>query len=104
VYPEVTSTIIESWQAGKWLDEVALDELTPMWADWQHSPDRHFYVNEVARTRDGGYLVPRRWVIHNGEEYAEAQLVSIDGLVSSVIDRQSHAWFNHHNWRQRRSH
>jgi hypothetical protein len=33
VYPEVTSTITESWQAGKWLDEVALDELTPMWAD-----------------------------------------------------------------------
>ena len=81
VYPEVTSTIVESWQAGKWLNEVALNELTPMWADWRCSPDRHFYINEVARTRDGRYLVPRRWVVYNGEECADAQLVSINSQV-----------------------
>lgn len=86
VYPEVTSTISESWQAGKWFGEVGLDELTPMWADWQRSPDRHFYVNEVAGTKDGRYVVPRRWIVYDGEEYAEAQLVSIDDLVRSGID------------------
>jgi hypothetical protein len=86
VYPEVTSTITESWQAGKWLNEVALDELTPMWADWQCFPDKHFYVNEVARTKDGRYLVPRRWVTYNGEEYADAQPVLIDDQVCSRVD------------------
>ena len=87
MYPEVTSTIAESWQAGKWVNEVALDELTPMWADWRHSPDRHFYVNEVAYTRDGRYLVPKRWVTYNGEEHADAQLVSVDDQVCPGIDR-----------------
>lgn len=86
MYPEITSTIAESWQAGKWVDEVALDELTPMWADWRHSPDRHFYVNEVARTRDGIYLVPRRWIIYDGEEYADAQLAYCDTQVRPGID------------------
>jgi hypothetical protein len=81
LYPEVTSTVTESWQAGKWVNEVALDELTPMWADWQRSPNRHFYIDEIARLRDGRYLVPRRWVICNGEEHADAQLVSIDDQV-----------------------
>ena len=81
VYPEVTSTIAESWQAGKWVNEVTPDELTPMWADWQRSPDYHFYVNEVARTRDGRYLVPSRWIIYNGEEYADGQLASVDDRV-----------------------
>ena len=81
LYPEVTSTITESWQAEKWVDKVALNELTLMWADWQRSPDQHFYVNEVARTRDERYLVPRRWIIYNGEEHADADLVSINNQV-----------------------
>jgi hypothetical protein len=66
IYPEVTSTVAEFWQAGKWLNEVAPDELTPMWADWEHSPDRHFYINEIAHTRediwcqdDGSYTMAR---------------------------------------------
>jgi len=86
IYPEITSTVSESWQAGKWVGEVALDELTPMWADWQHSPDRHFYVNEVARTRDGRYLVPRRWVVYNNEEHADAHVASVDDQVCSTIN------------------
>jgi hypothetical protein len=86
VYPEATSTIAESWQAGKWLDEVALGELTPMWADWERSPDRHFYVNEVACTKEGRYLVPRRWILYDGEEHADAQIAFINDQVRSQID------------------
>lgn len=85
IYPEATSTITESWQAGKWLDEAVLDELTPMWADWQHSPNRHFYVNEVSCIKDGRYLVPRQWVIYNGEEHADAQPVSVNKQVCLMI-------------------
>lgn len=89
LYPEVTLTVAKSWQAGKWLDEVAPDELTPMWADWQQSPHRHFYINEIARMRDERYLVPRRWVIYNGEEHADAHLVSVNNQVCPKIDWQS---------------
>lgn len=86
LYPEITSTVAESWQAGKWVDEVAFDELTPMWADWKWSPDRHFYVNEVARIRNGEYLVPKRWIIYNGEEYTDAHQVSINNQVCPKVD------------------
>jgi hypothetical protein len=61
-----------------------------MWADWKHSPSRHFYVNEVARTRDRRYLVPRRWVMYNGEEHADAHLVSVDDQVHPEIDWESY--------------
>jgi hypothetical protein len=102
LYPEVTSTITESWQAGKWVDEVALNELTPMWADWQQSPDRHFYINEVARTRDGRYLVPRRWIVQNGKEYADAQVASINNQVHPEINRNcAHSSTNSCDQRQR---
>lgn len=82
VYPEITSSISESWQTGKWRDEVPLEELSPMWADWENSPDRHFYVGEVARTKAGKYLLPRRWVIVNGEVCAEGHPVYFSKRVS----------------------
>ena len=81
LYPEETSTIAESWQAGKWVNELVLNELTPMWADWQRDPHRHFYVNEIARMKDGRYIIPRRWVTCNGEEHADAHLASINSQV-----------------------
>lgn len=71
LYPEVTSSISESWQTGKWRDEVPLEELSPMWADWENSPDRHFYVEEPACTKAGCYVLPKRWVVVNSKEYAE---------------------------------
>jgi hypothetical protein len=75
LYPEVTSSISESWQTGKWRDEVPLEELSPMWADWESSPDRHFYVGELTRTKAGRYVLPKRWITVGREEYAEAQNV-----------------------------
>ena len=82
VYPEVTSSISESWQTGKWCDEVPLEELSPMWADWEHSPGRHFYVNEVARTKTGQYVVPKRWIVVNKKECAEGHPVYFSKRVS----------------------
>jgi hypothetical protein len=87
IYPEITSTIAKFWQVGKWLNEVAPDELTPMWADREHSPNRHFYINEIAHTREGRYLVPRQWVIYNGKEHADAQITSINDQVCSKFNR-----------------
>jgi len=81
VYPEITPKVTEFWQAGKWVDEVPLEELTPMWADWERDPDRHFYVGEIARTRRGEYMIPKRWVIFDGEEYAEVSKVRFSETV-----------------------
>ncbi|KAF9780518.1 hypothetical protein BJ322DRAFT_1011992 [Thelephora terrestris] len=82
LYPEVTSSISESWQAGKWREEVPLDELSPMWADWEASPEQHFYVNEVACTRAGKYILPKRWIVVDKKEYTEGNPVYFSERVS----------------------
>lgn len=82
LYPEVASSISESWQAGKWRDEVPLDELSPMWADWETSPDRHFYVDEVACTKEGKYILPKRWIVIDGKDCAEGHPVYFTERVS----------------------
>lgn len=82
LYPEVTASISESWQTGKWRDEVPLEELSPVWADWENAPDRHFYVDEVARTTAGRYVLPKRWIIVDKKECAEAHPVYFSERVS----------------------
>ncbi|KAJ3565255.1 hypothetical protein NP233_g7745 [Leucocoprinus birnbaumii] len=72
VYPEVTDTVSEFWQATKYLTEVSDDQLTPMWANWEESPHRHFYTKEVAQMDSGEYIIPLRWVIFQGQEHAQA--------------------------------
>ncbi|KAJ6600531.1 hypothetical protein DFH09DRAFT_1257967 [Mycena vulgaris] len=71
----VSGPISEFWQAGKWTSEVHLDELSPMWANWDTAAHRHFYVNELARQRDGTYVVPVRWVTVNDVVHADVHEV-----------------------------
>jgi len=82
VYPEITSSINESWQTGKWCNEVPLEELSPMWANWETAPDRHFYVEEVACTITGQYILPKRWIVIDKKEYAEGHPVYFSQRVS----------------------
>ncbi|KAJ7784239.1 hypothetical protein B0H16DRAFT_1295984 [Mycena metata] len=70
-YPEITSTVSEFWQAAKYVEEIDLDELSPMWADWVSSPYRHFYVKELAQCRDGTFVVPIKWIVFQGLVHAE---------------------------------
>ncbi|KDR77189.1 hypothetical protein GALMADRAFT_267364 [Galerina marginata CBS 339.88] len=74
IYPEITSKISESWQAGKYTSEVKPDQLTPMWANWKRSPSKHFYVNEIAQTYEGKYVIPVRWIIFEKKEHAEVKM------------------------------
>ncbi|THU81202.1 hypothetical protein K435DRAFT_565165, partial [Dendrothele bispora CBS 962.96] len=65
IYPELSPIISETWQAQKWLHEVDPSELPPMWADWNSAQNRHrhFYVNELARTKTGEFVIILRWVM-----------------------------------------
>ncbi|KAJ7182641.1 hypothetical protein C8R43DRAFT_1083606 [Mycena crocata] len=73
VYPEVAGPVAEFWQAEKWTSESALDQLSPMWADWKNksTSHKHFYVNKLAQQHDGTYVVPVRWVTVNNEVHAD---------------------------------
>jgi hypothetical protein len=34
-----------------------------MWADWEVNPWRHYYINELAQTLDGSYVMLQRWIM-----------------------------------------
>ncbi|KAG8725305.1 hypothetical protein FRC09_002667 [Ceratobasidium sp. 395] len=70
-YPEVTSTVSEAWQAAKWLEQVPLDHLTPMYA----AHGKHFYVNELSCLHDGALVIPYRWVKLDGKVIADCRRV-----------------------------
>ncbi|KAF7296426.1 hypothetical protein HMN09_01113000 [Mycena chlorophos] len=76
LYPEVPKdgVIREIWHAEKWRMGMDLDMLSPMY----DAGRAHFYVNELARTRDGSLVVPIRWIICDGEIQADSFTVSIN--------------------------
>lgn len=53
-----------------------------MWADWGTAPDRHFYVDEIARTEEGSFIVPKQWIIVDKVECAEGHPVYFSKTVS----------------------
>ncbi|KAJ7792622.1 hypothetical protein B0H14DRAFT_3094163 [Mycena olivaceomarginata] len=75
-YPEVTTTVTESWQAAKWVSELEAEDLSPMWANWTGASHRHFYIKELAQCSNGAYVVPLKWVVYDKKVHAEAYLVS----------------------------
>ena len=81
IYPEMTDgPITEIWHAEKWRKEMDPRLLSPMYADG----DRHFYVLEFARLKNGNLVVPVRWLSHKGQVKADAFEVKQlpDGTVS----------------------
>ncbi|KAJ6536221.1 hypothetical protein B0H19DRAFT_1213746 [Mycena capillaripes] len=85
VYPEITEKISEFIQADKWTKEVNVDELSPMWADWKNAAHKHFYVKELARLKNGNFVVPVRWIIFKKEGYAEVHNVAYDVVGKTFI-------------------
>ncbi|KAJ7135241.1 hypothetical protein C8R43DRAFT_1089512 [Mycena crocata] len=75
VYPEITNHISELNHADKWIKEVDLDELSPMWADWEKAGNKHFYIKELAQLKNGNFVIPMQWVIYDKEEFAEVYSV-----------------------------
>ncbi|KAJ7239995.1 hypothetical protein B0H12DRAFT_1204154 [Mycena haematopus] len=73
-YPEIPDgPVSEAWHAQKWRRDIDRDTLTPMIVDGH----RHFYVDELARRRDGSLVIPLCWVIYKGEMHADAVMSSL---------------------------
>ncbi|KAK7682231.1 hypothetical protein QCA50_014818 [Cerrena zonata] len=60
-YVEISDTLSEFYQAER-LNDADIDSLQPMWADFEKTPYRHFYIKEIAQLRDGCFVVPIKWI------------------------------------------
>ncbi|KAH9828836.1 uncharacterized protein C8Q71DRAFT_863691 [Rhodofomes roseus] len=75
LYPETTPEVSEILQAEKAAPKVIntkdLDLYPHMWADWENTPYRHFYIREAARLHDGRYVLILRWIVERSTVYAD---------------------------------
>ncbi|ESK89680.1 hypothetical protein Moror_8586 [Moniliophthora roreri MCA 2997] len=92
-FPEIKESMSEFWQGEKWLSEVPIDELSPMWADLERVPRVHFYVKELVRLSNGRCVVLKRWVIWKREVHGEVY----DIAYNSEIYSDNGVWHEAHD-------
>ncbi|KAF8153401.1 hypothetical protein B0H34DRAFT_754825 [Crassisporium funariophilum] len=66
--------ISEVWHAEKWRHDVDRHVLSPMYDDG----NRHFFIDEPARLKDGSFVIPLRWLEDSeGKIWAEAWQIGL---------------------------
>ena len=72
-YPEETKgPVSEVWQAERW-KEYSPSQLTPMYSNGRCQ----FYIDELAGLEGGQFVIPKNWIVRNGELTADCDLVEI---------------------------
>lgn len=82
-YPVIprNGVISEVYHAKKWRKDVDPHTLSPMY----DAGDRHYYIDEVARLKNGTYVIPVRWLEdEDGNVCADAYTVVFDDQVSKI--------------------
>ncbi|KAI0705206.1 hypothetical protein BC835DRAFT_1499367 [Cytidiella melzeri] len=89
-YVEVSSTVSEFYQAER-LMSTDVDLLQLMWADFKNSPGQHFYIKELARLRDGRFVIPMKWLCvidkETGAETECADVYHVDYEIMTGVAR-----------------
>ncbi len=53
---------------------------------------RQFYIDELAQLKDGSYVVPRNWIVRNGELHADCNeaghFISVHHI--AFLSRENH--------------
>jgi alpha-L-fucosidase len=87
-YPEVVGPVSEYWHAGKWTETQDFSDYMPMWADFDKSAHRHYFVKELARTYSGEYVLLARWITMKSVVHAEVYLIEKNNDVCPRISRR----------------
>ncbi|KAJ7053538.1 hypothetical protein C8F01DRAFT_1375116 [Mycena amicta] len=84
VYPEIPEdgVIREIWHAQKWRKDLDLKALSPMY----DAGEKHYFVDELARQKNGAYVIPVRWVLYRSSVYADSYTVRINEDGEATVD------------------
>lgn len=81
--------VSEVYHAQKWRKDVDRHTLSPMY----DAGNCHYYIDEVARLKDGTFIIPVRWLEdENGKVCADSYAVMFDQQVQNFSDSND-SWY-----------
>lgn len=73
-----------------------------MWADWEHSPHRHYYIKELAQLGDSKLVIPMKWITIKGVVHVDVYDVAGSlqvGVLDIHEDLGNELWHSQEYWR-----